>query len=207
MSSSSIAGIDVSHHNGTVDWAAVARAGIAFAYAKASEGVNMEDGQFSANYAGMKGNRLLRGAYHFFHPGSDASAQAANFLKVVPRLEPGDLPPALDVEVSDGQVASAIAARVRTWLQTVEAALGRTPMIYTSASFWNGNLAGSTGFERHPLWVAHYTMHPQPHLPAGFDRYAVWQYSESGTVTGVTGTVDLDRFDGTMDDLRALAGA
>ncbi|HTP26447.1 MAG TPA: GH25 family lysozyme [Anaeromyxobacteraceae bacterium] len=201
----SLLGIDVSHHNGTVNWSAVASAGVSFAYAKASEGANVQDPMFVQNYAAMRANRLYRGAYHFFHPGTDASVQARHFLALVPELASGDLPPALDVEVGDGQQPSAIAAGIRAWLQEVEDAIGRPPVLYTSASFWNVNLAGAIGFDRYPLWIAHYTTEPQPHLPSGFTRHTMWQYTDSGQVAGIVGVVDLDRFHGTLEELKTLA--
>jgi lysozyme len=201
-----IPGIDVSHHNGNVDWSRVAQAGIVFAFVKATEGSNVVDTHFEANYAGMKTNQILRGAYHFFRPSLDAQAQAANFLKRVPKLAAGDLPAALDVEVSDGQTPHTIVDGVQKWLNTVGAALGCVPLIYTSASLWNENV-GSKSFSKFPLWVAHYTNNSTPNLPAGFADYAFWQYSESGNVAGVTGSVDLDRFKGTVDELKQLAGA
>jgi lysozyme len=200
-----VSGLDVSHYNGSIDWASVANAGIVFAYAKATEGTASQDTHFQANYTAMQQNNILRGAYHFFRPSLDGQAQADNFLKFVTALEQGDLPPALDVEVSDGQAPHVIISRVQQWLDTVEAALGRTPLIYTARGFWSANLAGSPAFGRYPLWVAHYTNNPSPNLPPGFLNYTFWQYSEAGHISGITGSVDLDKFNGSIDDLRQLA--
>lgn len=199
-------GIDVSHHNGIIDWSAVVSTGIGFAYAKATEGTSVQDSQFQVNYAAIRANGILRGAYHFFHPGADPIEQADNFLAMA-KLLPGDLPPVLDIEVNDGQTAEIIVDRLADWLDKIEQALGRTPMIYTSAGFWIGNLAGSKAFTRYPLWVAHYTTRPTPALPPGFSNYVVWQYSELGQIAGVVGTVDLDRFNGTADDLTNFAAS
>jgi lysozyme len=204
-----IRGIDVSHFQGVVNWQKVAASNVMFALAKATEGVGSKDIMFTANFAGMKSAGIFRGAYHFFRPKSDAKAQADTFLHVVSRLDPGDLPPAIDVEVNDGKSASAIISGVRTWIQEVEQALGRTPMIYTTASFWNANLNGTSEFNGHPLWVAHYTDKAKPNLPKGFDTFAIWQFTDIGVgaVSGVNGAgLDLDRFNGTVDDLRKLAG-
>lgn len=199
-------GIDVSHYNGVVDWKKVADSGIAFAYVKATEGTQTKDPQFSANYAGVKDNGLLRGAYHFFHPSLDAKAQSANFLQLVSILGAGDLPPALDVEIAENQNASTIAKGVQQWLDLVETALGRTPIIYTGASFWNANVGKTGNFAKYPLWVAHYTSKPSPNIPSAFTDYTLWQYSESGSVAGITGTTDLNRFKGGLDGLKGLAG-
>lgn len=202
-----VRGVDVSHHNGIINWSKVHAAGIAFAFTKATEGIGLKDTHFTANYAAIKSNGMLRGAYHFFHPGSDVQAQADSFLHVVKHLEPGDLPPTLDVEADDGKSASVIINGVQKWLDTVEAALGRTPIIYTSASFWNAKLNGTAQFASHPLWVAHYTFKPKPNIPQGFAKHTIWQFSEKGTVNGINSNqVDLDRFNGTLDDLKKLAG-
>lgn len=200
-------GIDVSHFNGTVDWSRVAAGGIAFAYAKATEGMHTRDARFEANYDGIKASNLLRGAYHFFHADLDAAAQANNFLSVVSALAPGDLPPMLDVEAApDGLSAASIAAGVRIWLDAVQQALGRTPVLYTSASFWNARLTGSREFSVFPLWVAHYTTRPSPNLPAGFSDFTFWQFDEHQTVDGISGSVDMDRFNGSLEDLKQLSG-
>jgi lysozyme len=204
-----VRGVDVSHHQAVINWQKVAASGVAFAYTKATESVGFKDTFFTANYNGMKNAGIFRGGYHFFRPNADAKAQADSFLNVISKLEPGDLPPALDVEVNDNKSAKVIVAGVATWLEEVEKALGRTCVIYTSASFWNANLGGTSQFNGHPLWVAHYTNKPKPNIPTGFDNYTIWQFSEigGGAVNGINGSaVDLDRFNGTLDDLRKLAG-
>jgi len=201
-----VRGIDVSHNNGMIDWAKVAAAGIQFAVVKATEGQTVTDPQFNKNYPAVKTSGMIRGAYHFFHPKTDAKAQANSFLKLVPALEPGDLPPALDVEVTDDQSASNIIAGVQIWMDTVAAALGRRPLIYTSASFWNDRMGGSAQFAEHPLWVAHYTFKPQPNIPAGFIGYTIWQFTEQGQLSGISGNTDLNRYNGSLAQLRTLAG-
>jgi lysozyme len=201
-----IAGIDVSHYNGSVDCGQMVAGGVVFAYIKASEGMFTKDPLYANNYAGLKQNQIVRGAYHFFYPQLDPRAQASNFLSVVTQLSAGDLPPALDVEVSGGQSPSNIAAAMQQWLDNVQQSLGRTPIIYTSASFWNTSLGGTAAFAGYPLWVAEYTSKPSPNIPVGFSNYAFWQYSQSGSVPGIAGNVDMDWFQGSPGDLNQLAG-
>ncbi|HTA23098.1 MAG TPA: GH25 family lysozyme [Terriglobales bacterium] len=201
-----VAGIDVSHYNGPVNYGKLAAGGFAFAYVKATEGRFTKDPLYPANYAGLRQNQVLRGAYHFFYPQLDAQAQASNFLTVVTQLTPGDLPPVLDVEVSGEQSPSAIAAAMQQWLDVVQQQLGRTPIIYTAAGFWNAALGGTTAFAAYPLWVAEYTGNPAPRIPTGFSSYVFWQYSQSGSVPGIAGNVDLDQFNGSSSDLNQLAG-
>lgn len=195
------AGIDVSHYQGTINWSSVKQAGIAFAYAKATDGSTNIDSQFKTNWPGMKTAGLLRGAYHFFEPTSDATAQANNFIHTVGSLQPTDLPPVIDVEVSNGVSNSQMISGVTTWLNLVKQGLGRTPMIYTMASFWNAHL--NDQFGSYPLWIAHYDVQ-SPTIPRGWSQWAFWQHSQSGSVSGVTGNIDLDWFNGSLATLQSF---
>ena len=154
----------------------------------------------------MKNNGIIRGRISLLSSHIDATAQAENFLRLVPTVGVGDLPPALDVEVNDNKTASDIIQGIQVWTDVVSKALRCNPIIYTSAAFWDANLDGSDKFDQHPLWVAHYTSKPQPNIPRGFSSYAIWQFSEEGSVGGIGGKVDLNRFNGTATDLRKLAG-
>ena len=200
MADGQVPGIDVSHYQGTVDWQQVAGAGMAYAFVKATQGVSTVDSQFAVNWPGVQAAGLLRGAYHFYQPGDDPQQQAENFLSVV-QLEPGDLLPVLDIETLGSQTASEIVQGIETWLGTVQAAIGRAPIVYTAPGFWNG--LGTQQFGLYPLWVAEYGV-SIPKLPAGWTSWTFWQYSESGSVAGVSGSVDLDVFQGSPEALRQL---
>jgi lysozyme len=200
-SQTNAAGIDVSHYQGTINWSSVKQAGIAFAYAKATDGTTTVDSQFKTNWSGMKTAGIVRGAYHFFEPTSDATAQANNFIHTVGSLQSSDLPPVIDVEISNSASNSQMISGVTTWLNLVEQGLGRTPMIYTVASFWNAHL--NDQFGNYPLWVAHYDVQ-SPTIPKGWTKWDFWQHSQSGSVSGVTGNVDLDWFNGSVADLQSF---
>ncbi|MFN8499877.1 MAG: glycoside hydrolase family 25 protein [Anaerolineae bacterium] len=200
-------GIDVSNYQGAVDWPTVASSGIAFAYAKATEGTGFVDGTFAANWAGMETAGIARGAYHYFRPREDPQAQAALFAQTVGPLAPGDLPPALDVEATDGITGPALADRILSMLVAVEAELKVRPIIYTSPGFWNAYVRDASGSwpawtPSYYLWVANYTSAPLPYIPNGWSLWVFWQYSGDGRVPGVSTPVDLDRFGGTLDELR-----
>lgn len=131
----------------------------------------------------------------------------------MPALQPGDLPPVLDLETADGISGTAILDAAATWLSLVEKASGRTPIIYTSARFWRENLAKAKDPNRfsahYPLWVAYYGHIPQPPLPDGWTTWTFWQYTDSGKVNGIPvdkGKADLDRFYGSLAELRKLGG-
>lgn len=200
--SGQVPGIDVSHAQQTVDWNAVRQAGKVFVFIKATDGITYTDPLFAANWSGAKAAGLLRGAYHFYETNDDPTAQAENFLHAV-QIEPGDLPPVVDIERTKGaESASQIVQDLQTWLDVVERATGRAPVIYTGPGYWDS--LGTSAFGRYPLWVAEYGVQ-SPKLPAGWTRWTFWQFSESGTAAGITGAVDLDVFNGTLAELQALA--
>lgn len=143
MSSSGIAGLDVSKWQGDVDFAAAAASGKAFVYCRACYGTGA-DSRIGDYWPKAKAAGLMRGAYHFLVAGEDGDAQAQAFLKVFQGAGmgygPGDLPPAADVEdqnalASDAATAAYVAA-LKTWVTTVGQALGVTPAIYTGTWFW-----------------------------------------------------------------------
>ena len=193
-------GIDVSHFQGAVDWPAVAASGVRFAFIKATDGVDDIDPRFAQNWAGAKSAGIVRGAYHFFRPGFDAQQQAAHFQRVV-AMNDQDLPPALDVEVTDGLGPPALQAGIRTWLDSVQAAFRCTPIIYTDPSFWRENVAAD--FSAYPLWLACYAAEPE--VPASWPALTFWQHTDRGDVSGISGHVDLNYCALSYEDLRKLS--
>jgi lysozyme len=192
-------GIDVSHFQGEIGWRAVAAAGVRFAFIKATEGLDDVDPRFAQNWQLSRAAGLVRGAYHFLHPNLDATQQAEHFLSVV-TLDDDALPPALDVEVTDGVDPATLVAAIQTWLGTVEAALGCKPVVYTDPSFWRQNVGAD--LSAYPLWLACYAARPD--VPASWQRWTFWQHSESGSVEGIAGPVDLDSCQLSYDQLRQL---
>lgn len=201
-SDSSLNGIDVSHYDGTVNWPAVKAGGISFAFAKASEGETVTDSEFATNWAAMLTAAVPRGAYHFYTTSDDPVAQARHFIATVGAIAGTDLPPMVDIESFAGNYGTAtLAVNLQSWLDTVEQAFGRTPIIYTGSAFWNEYMTNQ--FSKYPLWIAEYDV-TAPTLPIGWSNWTFWQNSESGTVGGVACSVDTDIFDGTMQALQAL---
>jgi lysozyme len=180
-------GIDVSHYQGEVNWPAVAESGVVFAFIKATDGIADVDPRFARNWAGAKAAGILRGAYHFFRPSLDSERQAAHFLGAVP-VDDMALAPALDVEITDGLERAALQQGIRTWLETVQAALGGKPVVYTDPTFWRSSVAAD--FSAYPLWLACYA--GEPEIPAPWQTWTFWQHSDAGQVNGILGQVDLD---------------
>ncbi len=203
-------GIDISHYQGTVSWSKVDAAGIGFAFMKATEGQTYADPTLRTNWNGAEARGIYRGAYHFARPSTSsgsAAAQARFFVsKVGPLQDKGDLPPVLDLEASGGLGRTSLTAWVTTWLTTVESLTGRTPMIYVSPGFWESYMGNSTAFHHYPLWVAHYTS-GSPRVPGGWSTWSFWQRTSSGRVSGISGNVDMNKFNGSDAQLAKMANA
>ena len=198
-----VSGIDVSKYQGGVDWPAVQKAGVSFAFIRVSDGLDSLDEHFANNWTGAHAAGLLRGAYQYFRPSEDAAAQAALFLQSVRRLRPGDLPPVLDVETLDDLPAKDVVQQIRRWLFYVAKRTGRTPILYTNSSTWTA--LGAPDLSAYLLWMARWEAQCPPPL-SGFARWHFWQYDSDGRVDGIEGAVDLDWFNGTLEDLKLLAG-
>jgi lysozyme len=198
-------GIDVSHHNGTVDWNQVRAAGMTFALAKATDGkARHADHTFSANWAGIKAAGLIRGAWHFAHPGlkPDAAAEAKKFFKVVQPTH-GDLPLILDLEKSDDLKPAAVWAWAKAFLAEVEALTGRPGIFYSYASFWIEDMGNPKDNLNCPLWLAAY-VHHKPRIPRAWTDWTFWQYAQMVATPGTTKGAEQDYFRGTLADLQKL---
>ncbi|WP_094092927.1 GH25 family lysozyme [Paenibacillus physcomitrellae] len=196
-------GLDVSHHNGSIDWANVAASGYSFVFIKASEGKTFKDPQFAANLAGAKAAGLLTGAYHFLDATTPENArlEADHFIETLQSaggIEQLDLPPVLDYEDNPGKLTTAQINQVaKAFLSEFETVTGVRPTIYTGNVF-AANFDAT--FSAYKLWVAKYSS-KQPTPVTAWDSWSIWQYSQTGSIPGVTGNVDLDQFNGTLDDL------
>lgn len=199
-----VKGVDVSVYQGTVDWAKVKNAGIVFAITRVSDGTGTLDSTFATNWKGMKAQGLVRGVYQFFEPGGDPTAQANLVLSQVKSAGgfiAADLPPVMDMEVTGGQSDATIQSHMQTWLDVIAKAVGRKPIIYTNLNT-SSHFGGK--FTSYPLWVASWGA-TCPTMPNAFKAWEFWQYADTGTVSGISGGVDHDEFNGTLADLQAWA--
>jgi lysozyme len=180
-------GIDVSAHQGTVDWRRVAADGIEFAYVKATEGGDFRDDRFAENWSGAQQAGLDRGAYHFFTLCTPGAPQAANFLSLAPP-DPAALAPAVDLELAGNCRArparTAVVAELDAFLAAVEAAWGRQVVIYLGDDF-EGRYEVREALDR-PLWLRRFLLRPRG---AGV---TIWQVHGYAKVDGITGRVDLN---------------
>ena len=199
-----VEGIDVSHHQGAINWRRVAAAGKRFAFIRASAGTLTADTTYAANLSGARAEGLAVGSYHFANPDTaagDAGNEAAWFLQNA-SIASGDLLPVLDLEVSNGLGPAALTAWAQTWLSQVTAETGVRPIIYTNPNFWVTSMTDTDWFASNcytVLWVAHWTTASQPIVPAANwagHGWSFWQYSSTGRVRGISGAVDLNRYNG-----------
>ena len=183
---STLDGIDISHHSGAIDWNQIRASGVDFVYIKATEGVDLPDPMFQANWQASRGAGIPRGAYHFYVTEDDPIEQAHFFLNQV-HHRVGDLIPVVDIEVLGTGTQPGLTSRVRQFLEQVEEELGVRPMIYTSANFWDSHFEGSFG--EYPLWIAEYEV-DAPRLPNGWTEWTLWQWAEDQVLAGAEKGVD-----------------
>ena len=197
-------GLDVSHHQGRIDWDAVGREDYAFAFIKATEGGDYRDSLFQRNWEGAARAGLARGAYHFFRFCTPGAAQARNFIEAVPAGR--HLPPVADVEFGGNcryvPPADTVRARLAQFLAEVERAFGQTPLLYTDRRTYDAFL--TSGFAHYPLWINDKLREPGP---IEGRRWVFWQFTAWGRVEGIPTPVDLNVFSGSSDAFaRWIAG-
>jgi lysozyme len=196
-----VKGIDVSHHNGTIDWRAVAADGITFAYIKASEGEDFRDDHFANNCREAAASGIVCGAYHYFRLGTSGLAQARNFERTVPP-DTLPLPPAVDLETWGNSSARPSVAEFQSQLSAFLGELRKTygtdPVLYASSDFIHAYL---DGIPKKRFWYR--AVFVTPHLE-GFDNWTFWQFTERARVNGISGFVDMDVFRGSSDELSVL---
>jgi lysozyme len=193
-----VRGIDVSHHQGSIDWPRVAADDVSFAIIKATEGGDYVDDGFAANIEGARAAGLAVGAYHFFTLCRPGAEQAANFLATVPvgqRL----LPPAIDLEYEGNCSArpapDAVRAQLDAFLEPVERAFGQQAVFYLTYGFFDDYAAS---LPQRPLWTRWIAWHPAD------ENWLLWQYHDRGRVDGISGDVDLNVLHGGSDTLASL---
>lgn len=180
-------GVDVSSHQDSIDWDDVAADDILFAYVKATEGGDFVDERFDQNWEAAGEAGLDRGAYHFFTLCTPGDEQAANFLDVIP-AEPGELPPALDLELAGNCSARPdgdwVDREVATFLDEVEEATGQAVVLYIGSDF-EGHYSIEEELDR-PIWHRRILRRPD------VDGWWIWQAHDSASIDGIDGGADLN---------------
>ena len=198
-------GIDVSNYQGNVNWTSVKNAGNSFAFCKATEGTTFTDAYLKQNWAGIHTAGMVRGAYHFGHPGTSATTQAQYFVNAVRNAGgfaagSNSLQLVLDLETTDGLSPSQVWAWVQSFVAEIKILTGRPAIIYTGYYFWRDSVGNPTNNLNCPLWIAAYGV-SSPMVPPAWGYWTFWQYSDTGSVPGVSGNVDHDYFNGSLTTL------
>ena len=182
-------GIDVSHHNGIINWERVARdEKIQYVYIKATEGASFHDVLYRRNLTKARKNGLKAGSYHYFSMHSSPEEQFENIRRHI-KPEEQDLIPAIDVEHLKKQNPQEVRQRVLELARLMERHYGQKPLIYANVHDYQTYL--TPDLDEYPLFLAHYN------LVASSVRknpYVLWQYSDRGAVNGIIGPVDFSRF-------------
>jgi len=193
-----VLGIDVSHHQGEIDWVRVKSGGVQFAYIKATEGTDFKDPKFAQNWSAAGAAGIKRGAYHFFRLETSGGAQAADFMAAVPN-DPNALPPAIDLEFSGYNKSRRpspedFQRELSAFWDAIETRYKKLPVIYTMADFQKAYLT-QMPIER--LWIREVITKPG-------QAWTFWQFSPRGRVSGVPTFVDLNAFSGPLSDFQRL---
>ncbi|MCU7712489.1 GH25 family lysozyme [Priestia sp. JV24] len=181
--------IDVSNHQGDVNWKQVAENGVKGVYLKLTEGTTFLDKRSYKNYLGAKNAGLRVGFYCFSHVTNDPKEEVEFFLKKLADMKP-DMPHCLDLENDKGQSKSRITSFALGWLEYMEKKTGITPILYTMMGFLP-NLT-SQKLARYPLWIARYNGKNNPGSSSIWSKWAMYQYTDKGSVKGIKGNVDLN---------------
>jgi GH25 family lysozyme M1 (1,4-beta-N-acetylmuramidase) len=214
-------GVDVSEFQGHPDWRQVKDAGRVFAYARVTYGAAHVDAAIAYNWPSLHDAGLWRGAYHVAVLGEtsadvqvDASHQAARFLAVLDALggiEGYDLPPALDLEPGSnprGYSPTEVVAWATQWMDDVDAAV-KNPrqhcLLYSDEAFLAALGEAAAALGGRGLWIARWNPFGSPPNVGPWGRWTCWQYSSTGSVSGIAGPVDLDEWDTGVSGLPPLA--
>jgi uncharacterized protein with LGFP repeats/GH25 family lysozyme M1 (1,4-beta-N-acetylmuramidase) len=208
-----IQGLDVSSYQGDVNWQQQRNMGALFAYAKATEALSYYNPSFASQYGGSRSVGMIRGAYHFAIPNVSSGAAQANYFASNGGAWSGDgytLPPLLDIEYNPypdlGNTCYNMSAdQMILWIadfsNTMYTRTGRYPAIYSTTDWWSRCTGNTPAFRNQPLHIASYNTSGSPGaLPAGWNKYDIWQYSSDGPFAG-----DSNVFNGSYSELQALA--
>ena len=186
-----IRGIDISKHNGIIDFRGLDVNQVRFIYIKASEGVTHVDRRMEVNFMHAQEQGIPAGFYHFFRFTKNGYEQANAFLDALKGTHP-DLPPVVDVEDHLNLHVHSTEEKIeqlRIFVNAVERILKRKVIIYTNEDGYRKYVRGH--FPNNPLWIA--SFNDPPRVDA---RWIIWQHSHNGRIAGINGHVDLNVFNG-----------
>ncbi|REG98297.1 glycoside hydrolase family 25 protein [Flavobacterium aquicola] len=198
-----VVGIDVSEYQGKIRWSYVdtieEKYPLQYVFVRATVGKDRPDRQFKRNWLGAKENKMIRGAYHYYRPNENSLEQAELFIKTV-KLKKGDLPPVLDIEkLPKEQSIERLKIGLKRWLKAVELHYGVRPIIYTGEKYYDDFLKEE--FSDYLFWIANYNFYREEIQ----DDWLFWQFTEKATVPGIDTKVDVNIYNGDLQQLQYIA--
>ena len=195
-------GIDVSEYQGKINWSYVdtleKKYPLHYVFIRATVGKDRKDYQFKRNWLGAKENEMIRGAYHYYRPNENSLEQAELFIKTV-SLQKGDLPPVLDIEkLPKNQSVANLKLGLKRWLQAVESHYGVKPIIYTGERYYDDFLKEE--FSDYLFWIANYNLYREEIA----EDWLFWQFTEKASIPGIKGNVDVNIYNGDLQQLRFI---
>ena len=197
-----VIGIDVSEFQGRVDWDEVdileEKYPVQFVFIRATAGNDRVDSKFKRNWEGAKEHKIMRGAYHYYRPNENSIEQANLFIKTV-KLMSGDLPPVLDIEkLPKNQPLDSLKKGLKRWLNKVETHYGVRPIIYTGERYYDDFLKEE--FSEYLFWIANYNFYREK-----IDEdWLFWQFTEKASLPGVKHRVDVNIYNGDLEQLQFI---
>ncbi len=192
-------GIDVSHHQGRIDWGKVPKAEVSFVYIKATEGAEFQDSSFRTNWKEARRSGFTTGAYHFFTLCKTGIEQAENFIRLVPK-ELDALPPVVDLEFTgnckERPNVENVKKEIQEFLQRIDSHYERKTILYLTFEFIDRYL-GEEFFD-HAIWIRDIYKHPNTFSDIS---WVLWQYKNRGRIPGIEGYVDLNVMNGRLETL------
>lgn len=186
-----VRGLDVSHHQGHIDWALVPKEEFSFVYIKATEGGDFKDPDFARNWKAARENNFKTGAYHFFTLCRGGADQAKNFIESIPPVK-AMLPVAVDLEFAGNcrkrPAREEFAAELKAFVSQVEMHYAEKPVFYTTPAFHREYLKDA-GFDDYSLWVRSIFKEP---ASGEFPAWLMWQYADNARIPGIEAPVDLN---------------
>ena len=197
-----VVGLDVSEYQGKIRWSYVdtieEKYPVRYVFIRATVGNDRVDNQFKRNWLGAKENKMIRGAYHYYRPNENSLEQAELFIKTV-KLKKGDLPPVLDIEkLPKEQSVERLKIGLRRWLKAVELHYGVRPIIYTGEKYYDDFLKEE--FSDYLFWIANYNFYREEIQ----DDWLFWQFTEKATVPGIDYNVDVNIYNGDLQQLQYI---
>ena len=195
-------GIDVSEYQGEISWSYVDtlenKHPLHYVFIRATVGKDRKDRKFEKNWLGAKENNMIRGAYHYYRPNENSLEQAELFIKTV-TLQKGDLPPVLDIEkLPKNQSIANLKLGLKRWLHAVEFHYGVKPIIYSGESYYEDFLKEEFG--DYLFWIANYNFYREEIA----EDWLFWQFTEKASVPGIKGNVDVNIYNGDLQQLQFI---